>query len=140
MLKIITGAIVGFVVWTVLLLVSDQIWLAISPDWYGRHQNELVAAINNKAAYTANSLILLIAVVRSAIFSVITGFIAALIAKENFKSPLLLGMFLLAFGCFVHSMILTNVPLWYHALILLPLIPLTIIGGKLRKRNQAVYS
>ncbi|HEX8637718.1 MAG TPA: hypothetical protein VF692_06635, partial [Pyrinomonadaceae bacterium] len=98
MLKIILGAIVGFIIWAVFLFVSDQIWLLLSPDWYGRHQNELVTAINNKTDYTADSAILMIAVVRSAIFSVMTGFIATLISKENFKSPLLLGIFLLAFG------------------------------------------
>ncbi len=83
----------------------------------------------------ADSTILMIAVIRSAFFSIITGFIAALISKENFKSPLLLGIFLLAFGSFIHSMILNNVPFWYHLLILLPLIPLAILGGKLKKQN-----
>lgn len=124
-------------VWIILLLVSDQIWLALSPDWYGTHQNELAAAINNKTALTADSGILIVAVLRSAIFTVMTGFIAAWIAKENFKSPLLLGIFLLAFGIYIHSMILNNVPFWYHVLILLPLIPLAIRGGKLSRQNRA---
>ncbi len=137
MIRILLGAIVGFIVWTIFLIGSDQIWMALSPDWYGRHQTEFEAAINNKTPFTADSGILIIAVVRSAIFSVITGFIAASIAKENFKSPLLLGIFLLAFGSFIHSMILNNVSLWYHLLILLPLIPLAIFGGKLRRQNQA---
>lgn len=133
MVRIILGAVVGFIVWTIFLIGSDQVWIALSPDWYGRHQNELQAAVNNKTAFMADSTILIIAVIRSAIFSFVTGFIAALISKENFKSPLLLGIFLLAFGSFIHSMILNNVPVWYHLLILLPLIPLTILGGKLRK-------
>lgn len=132
MLRIILGAIIGFIVWTFFLLGSDAVWIALSPEWYGRHQNELQAAVNNKTPFMADSTILIIAVIRSAIFSVITGFIAALISKENFKSPFLLGIFLLAFGSFIHSMILNNVPVWYHILILLPLIPLTILGGKLK--------
>src|SRR5215204_839369 len=132
--RIILGAIVGFIVWTILLIGSDQIWIALSPDWYGKHQTELQAAVTNKTPLMADSTILLIAVIRSAILSIITGFIAAWIARENFKSPLLLGVFLLAFGSFIHSMILNNVPIWYHFLILLPLIPLAIFGGKL-KRN-----
>ena len=134
--RIILGAIVGFIVWTIFLISSDQIWTALSPGWYGRHQTEFETAMNNKTQFTADSTILMIAVVRSAIFSVITGFIAASISKENFKSPLLLGIFLLAFGSFIHSMILNNVPLWYHILILLPLIPLTILGGKLNRQNR----
>ena len=137
MLKIILGAIVGFIVWTILLLGSDAVWVALSPDWYGKHQTALEAAISNKMPFIADSTILIIAVIRSAIFSLVTGFIAALIARENFKSPLLLGIFLLAFGSFIHSIIWNNVPLWYHVLILLPLIPLTILGGRFRTRSSS---
>lgn len=134
MLRIILGAIVGFIVWTIFLLGSDAIWVALSPDWYGKHQTEFEAAVNNKTPFLADTTVLIIAVFRSAIFSIITGFIAALISKENFKSPLLLGIFLVAFGAFIHSMILNNVPIWYHLLILVPIIPLTILGGKLKKQ------
>lgn len=133
MVRIILGAVVGFIVWTIFLLTSDYIWAAFSPEWYAGHQSQLQAAVNNKTPFMADSTILIIAVIRSAIFSVITGFIAAWISKENFKSPLLLGIFLLAFGGFIHSMILDNVPFWYHLLILLPLIPLALIGGRLKK-------
>lgn len=136
MKRVIAGAVVGFIVWTVFLIGSDWIWTALSPDWYGRHQMEFESAVNNKTPFTADSTILLIAVVRSAVFSIVTGFIAASISKESFKSPLLLGIFLLAFGSFIHSMVLNNVPFWYHLLILLPLIPLTILGGKLKKQSQ----
>jgi hypothetical protein len=135
MRQIILGAVIGFAVWTILLLGSDMIWEGLSPDWYGQHQIAWKAAVENKTPFTADSTILVIAVIRSAIFSIITGFIAALISKENFKSPLLLGVFLLAFGSFIHSLVLNNVPLWYHFGILLPLIPLAIFGGKLKEQN-----
>ena len=133
MWRIILGAIIGFIVWTILLLGSDAVWLALSPDWFGKHQTEFQAAVENKTPFMADSGVLIIAVIRSAILSIIAGFVAALIAKENVKSPLLLGILLLAFGSFIHSMILNNVPFWYHILILLPLIPLAILGGKLKK-------
>ncbi len=133
MWRIILGAIIGFIVWTILLLGSDAVWLALSPDWFGKHQAEFQAAVENKTPFMADSGVLIIAVIRSAILSIIAGFVAALIAKENVKSPLLLGILLLAFGSFIHSMILNNVPFWYHILILLPLIPLAILGGKLKK-------
>lgn len=136
MLRIILGAIVGFIVWTILLLGSDAVWIALSPDWYGRHQAEFEAAVNNKTPFLADTTVLIVAVIRSAIFSLITGFIAALISKESFKSPLLLGIFLVAFGAFIHSMMLNNVPIWYHLLILVPIIPLTIWGGKLKGQKQ----
>jgi hypothetical protein len=134
MIRIILGAIGGFITWLIFLRGSDVIWGMISPD-YISHQNNLMAAIANNTPFMADSMILIIAVIRSAILSIIAGYIAALIAKENFKSPLLLGILLLVFGIFIHSMILNNVPFWYHLLILLPLIPLTIFGGKLRTIN-----
>ena len=129
--RIFLGAVVGFIVWTILLIGSDQIWLALSPDWFGKHQAEFQAAVTNKSPFTADSMVLIISVIRSAILTLISGFVVALVAKENFKSPFLLGIFLLAFGSFIHSMILSNVPIWYHFGILLPLIPLAILGGKL---------
>lgn len=132
MLRIILGAIVGFIVWTILLMGTDAIWLALSPDWFGKHQTEFQAAVTNKTPFMANSTILGIAVIRSAIFTVITGFIAALIARENFKSPFLLGVFLFLFGGAVSLVAWNYVPIWYHFGILLPLIPLAILGGKLK--------
>lgn len=133
MLKIILGAIVGFIVWLLFLLGSDFIWIAMSPDWYGRHQTEMEAAVNNKTSLMADSTILIIAVARNIIFSIIAGFIAAWIAKENFKSTLGLGILLLAFGIFIHSMFWNNAPLWYHFLNLVVVIPMTVLGGKLKK-------
>jgi len=133
MVRIILGAVVGFIVWTILLLVSDKILETVSPDWYGRISAELLAAIENKTSYTMDTAIMILTGTRSAILTLISGFVAALISKENFKSPLLLGILLLAFGLFVHSIFWNYVPLWYDLLILLPLIPLALLGGKFRK-------
>lgn len=138
MVRIILGAVAGFAVWTMFLILSDQIWVALSPDWYGSHQAEFSAAVANRTPFTADSTVMIVSVIRSALFSVMTGFIAASVSRESFKSPLLLGVFLLAFGGLIHSMILENVPVWYHLLILLPLIPLTILGGQLKKNREKI--
>ena len=140
MLRIILGAIVGFIVWLILLRASDFIGSAISPDWFGKYLTDVSTAVNNKTPFNYDSLILVILVIRSAVLSVISGFIAALIAKENFKSPLILGILLLALGGFVSSLIGNYAPIWYHILILLPLIPLTIFGGKLTQVNKKLWS
>jgi xanthine/uracil permease len=84
-LRIILGAIVGFIVWSVLWVGSDFILMAISPDWYGRHHTALAAAVENKTAFMSDSTILIIALIRSVVFSIISGYIAALIAGENKK-------------------------------------------------------
>jgi hypothetical protein len=133
MLRIILGAIVGFIVWLILLRGSDFIGATISPDWFGKYLNDFATAINNKTPYTADSVIMIMLVIRSAVLSVIAGFVAAVISKENFKSPLIAGILLLALGAFVSFLIGNYAPIWYHLGILLPLIPMTLIGGKLRK-------
>ncbi len=132
MLRIILGAIAGFIVWLILLRGSDFVWAAWSPD-YGRYLTDLSAAVENKTPFTADSTIMLIIIIRSAILTFMAGFIVALIAKENFKSPLFLGILLLALGVLVSLLMWNIVPFWYHLLILLPLIPLSLLGGKLRQ-------
>ena len=133
MLKIILGVIVGFIVWLVFLLGSDFIWIEMSPEWYGRHQIELEAAVRNKTLVMADSTILIVCVMRNIIFCIIAGFVATLIAKENFKSTFSLGILLLVFGIYIHSMFWNNAPLRYHFLNLVVVIPMTFIGGNLKK-------
>ncbi len=133
MLRIILGVIVGFIVWSVLWVGSDAIISAISPNWYGKSLVDFQAAIDNKTPYTVDSTILIMSLIRSVIFSIISGFITALIAKENSKSTLGLGILLLLFGIFIQSIYWNYVPLWYHIPFLLLLIPMAILGGKLKK-------
>jgi hypothetical protein len=133
MLRIILGIIVGFVVWSILWVGSDIIIAQISPHWYGNKLLELQWSINTKTPYTHDSTILLISLIRSVIFSLIAGYIAALVAGENKKSTLGLGILLVAFGIFIQSIYWNYMPLWYHIPFLALLIPVTYLGGKLRK-------
>jgi len=133
MVRIILAIIVGFIVWSILWIGSDMILMSALPDWYGKHHKELEAAVTNKTAFMSDSVILLIGLIRSVIFSIICGFLAALIAKENVKSTLGLGVLLLAFGIFIQSVYWNYAPLWYHLSFLILLIPMTVLGGKLKK-------
>lgn len=133
MLRIILAIIVGFIVWSALWVGSDAVLSAISPGWYGEHHKNLEAAVNNQTSFMSDSTILLIGLLRSVIFSIISGFIAALIARENSKSTLGLGILLLLFGIFIQSIFWNYAPLWYHIAFLLLLIPMTILGGKFRR-------
>lgn len=134
MMRIILGVLAGFIVWTILWVGSDAVFMVLSPGWYGRNLNEFQAAIDSKSTnYTADSTLLLIGLIRSVIVSLIAGFTAALIAKENSRSTLFLGILLLLFGIFIQSIYWNYVPLWYHIPFLLLLIPMTILGGKLKK-------
>lgn len=133
MVRIILGVIVGFIVWSVLWVASDALFSAISPDWYGKHHKGLEAAVINKTPFMSDSVILIIALIRSVIFSIIAGYLTALIARENTKSPLIVGILLLLFGIFIQSVYWNYAPLWYHIPFLLLLVPMTILGGKLKK-------
>lgn len=131
MKKIILGALVGAVAWGCLLSISDFIWIKVSPDWYGVYQNDLQAAIyQNKPFYPPTST-LLIVVLRSIIFSIISGFTTATVAYENNISTLISGILLILCGFIVHLSFWNLVPYWFHLLIFLQFIPFTMLGGRL---------
>ncbi len=135
MLRIILGVVAGFIVWMVLWGGSDFILKAISPDWWGKNLKEMEGAFYTKQPFMADSTILIFSLIRSFICSLIAGFIAALIAKENTKSTLSLGILLLAVGIYIQWIFWDNAPLWYHIPFLVLLIPMTILGGRLKRQN-----
>ena len=132
MVRIILGVIVGFLVWSILWVGSDQVLINSFRDWYGAHQNAFETAMLNETAFTPNNTILVMHLVRSVIISIMAGFLAAFVANENKKAPLALGILLLLFGLMVQVMAWSYLPIWYHAIFLLLLVPVTIIGGRLR--------
>ncbi|MBS1795075.1 MAG: hypothetical protein JSS81_14545 [Acidobacteria bacterium] len=136
--RIILGALAGFVIWAILWIGSDMILMALSPGWYGRNMGEFQAAMENKTVFTLDSLILIISLIRSVVFSLIAGFAAAWIARENTKAPLGTGILLLLFGIFVQSVYWNYLPLWYHLTFLILLVPVTIFGGKQKSRKLLV--
>jgi hypothetical protein len=133
MVRIILGVVVGFIVWSILWVGSDFLLMAISPDWWGKNLKSMEDALNNKQPFMSDSTILIFSLIRSIICSIISGYIAALIAKENNKSTLFLGILLVAFGIYMQSIFWNIAPLWYHIPFLVLLIPMTILGGKLKK-------
>ncbi|HQU81969.1 MAG TPA: hypothetical protein PKY59_02530 [Pyrinomonadaceae bacterium] len=135
MVRIVLAVIAGFFIWAFLWVGSDAVLRMLSPGWYGKNFAEFQTAIDNKTTFALDSSLLLISLVRSAIFSVIAGFIAVLISKENFKTPIGLGILLLVFGSLVQSVYWNYLPIWYHILFLGLLIPMTILGGKLKNRQ-----
>lgn len=132
MVRIIVGAIVGFFAWSFVWVGSEKIMSAIWPHWYGAHQMAFEAAIKTGGQFTPDTTILLLNVVRGAIVSALAGFLAALIAGENKRAPLILGVLLLAFDLLIVVLSWRLVPLWYGVIFTALLIPMTIIGGKLK--------
>lgn len=133
MIRIILAVIAGFLAWSILWVGSEQVLSAVFADWFGAHQIAFEKATFNKEPFTADTTILIFNVFRGIVVSIVSGYLAALIAAENKKSTLTLGILLLAFGLFIVSMTWSIIPLWYHVVFSAMLIPMTILGGKLKR-------
>ncbi len=128
MMKIILGIVAGFFVWSILWVGIDAVLKGV---WTG--YNESVEAMSFSPA------MLIVPLILSAVCSIISGFVAALIARENSKSPLILGVLLLVVGIFVQMAVWDKIPLWYHLAFWILLVPMTVFGGKLiQLRNKEV--
>ena len=119
MLRNILAVIAGSLIWTVMWLGSNAILMSFFPDWY-RGRIESVP-------------VLLFTLLRSLIFSIIAGYLTALIAKrQEIQCALALGVLQLALGIIATVQFYESAPLWYHLLFLVLLIPGNLLGGQLR--------
>ena len=133
MLRVILGVIAGFIAWSILWVGSDQLLMSLNPGWYGAHQEAFQKAVFNKTEFTPDSTILLMHLVRAVIITLMSGFLAAYIARGNRNAPLGLGILLLLFGIMVQAMAWSYLPIWYHLIFLGLLIPMSILGGRLKR-------
>lgn len=137
MVRIILAAIAGFIAWSIIWVGSDQVLISALPDWYGAHQLGFEKAMTNKETFVPDNTILVMHIVRSIIISIMSGFLTAVIAGENRRSTLVLGVLLLLFGLMVEIMAWSYLPVWYHVVFLALLIPMTLLGGRLKSTQVA---
>jgi hypothetical protein len=135
MLRIVLGVIAGLIAWIISWFGSEKIISAIWPEGFGVHQRAFEEAVKNGGQYTADTTMLLVHIVMGSIVSVLAGSLAALIAGENTRAPLIVGCLLLALGLLKAVMSWPYVPIWYHVIFTAILLPLAIIGGKLITAN-----
>ena len=133
MLRVILGIVAGFIAWSILWVGSDQVMAQISPQWYGAHQDKVALAVANGAAFDSDTTIVLIGLVRSIIASLMAGYLASFIARGNSNAPLILGIVLLLVGVAVQYHLWNVFPIWYHLIFLALLLPMTILGGRLKR-------
>jgi len=133
MVRIILGVIVGFIVWSILWVGGDEALGSLSPTWYGTHKLAFEKAAFNNTPFEANSTILLFKLFHSIIASLISGYLAVLLSNENKRTTTILGVLLLIVGIAVQASAWNLLPIWYHLIFLLLLIPMTIAGGYLKK-------
>jgi len=131
MVRIVFGVIAGFFAWIIVWFGSEKILSAIWPEGFGVHQRAFEEAIKNGGQFTANTTLLLTHIVLVSIVSLMSGFLAALIAGKDTRAPLILGVVLLALGLLKAVMSWSYVPLWYHVIFTALLISMAILGGKL---------
>jgi hypothetical protein len=130
MLRTILGVAGGFFAWLTVWVVSEKITSALWPA-FGVHQEAFQAAITDGGDFTAEGAMLVTHIVLGSIVSVISGFLAALIAGGNSRAPLIMGFLLLAMGLLKAVMSWSYVPIWYHILFTALLLPMALLGGKL---------
>lgn len=133
MLRIILGVIGGFIVWSIVWVGMDALLAAISPDWFGKNLAEFQNAVGRHEEFMTPASVSVYLLFQSVVCSLLAGYTAALIARENRKSTVALGILLLITGIFVEAMHWNYLPVWYHVIFLLLLIPATILGGRLRR-------
>ena len=131
MLRIVLGIIAGFFAWVIVWIGSEKILSAIWPA-FGAHQRAFEEAVKNGGQFTADTGALLTHIVLGSMVSVMSGSLAALIAGENSRAPLVLGCLLVALGLLKAVMSWPYVPIWYHVLFTAILLPMAIIGGKFK--------
>ena len=137
MLRIILGVIAGFFAWVIVWVGIEKILSAILPEWYGAPQLAFQNAIENGGQFRAETRLLLSHIVIGSMVSMMSGFLAARIAGENKRAPLVLGfLLLLAIGLPKAVLSWPYVPIWYHVIFTAMLLPMAVVGGKLRTTTR----
>jgi hypothetical protein len=131
MIRTVAGVIAGFIAWMIVWVGSERVLSAVWPA-FGVHQAEFQAAVEHGGQFNADSTILLIHIVLAAVVSAIAGFLAAAMAGENKRAPLVLGFLLLGLALLKAVMSWPYVPIWYHVIFTAILLPMAILGGKLK--------
>lgn len=134
MLRIVLGVIAGFIAWMIVWIGIEKILSAIWPA-FGVHQGAFEDAVKNGGQFTPDITMLLTHVIVGSIVSVMAGYLSALIAGENSRAPLVVGILLLLMGIMKAVMSWQHVPMWYHVIFTIMLLPMAILGGRLLNNN-----
>lgn len=135
MVRSILGVIVGFISWSIIWIGGDEAFASLSHGWYRTNREILGKAIFNQTAPEdpIDPMFLAIVLVLSVIASLLSGYLAAIVANENKRTPLILGVVLLLVGVYFECTSWNQLPVWYHLVFLLLLIPVTVAGGYLKR-------
>jgi len=133
MIRIILGVVAGFIAWLIVWIGSEKIIGAIWPA-FSVNQKAFEEVVKNgpgASGFTADTPMLLAQLILGLAVSLLAGILSALIAGENSRAPMVVGILLLLMGIAKAVMSWQYVPLWYHIVFTAILLPLAIVGGKL---------
>jgi hypothetical protein len=126
-MKQVFAVATGFILWSVLWLGLNQLLLVLG----------VMSPTNTQPLTDAKPLVLLL--VGSVLISLLSGYVTSRISGLQWALPAgALGVLLLATGVFVQLKLWYLIPLWYHLIFLLLLMPMTILGARLRARSVSV--
>lgn len=120
----ILAVVAGFVTWTVIWLGSNAAIKSAMPDAY----------LEDGA--TSDTPILVGTLGVAILACLVSGYLTATILKRrSITVAAILGVVLLGVGVMVQAQYWNVMPMWYHLGFLFALLPFTVLGGLLRKRN-----
>ena len=121
MVRNMLSVLAGFAVWTVLWLTSNAAMVAAVPSAFAEDGS------------TSSAGILVLFLVFSVVFSIVAGYLCATLARQKpMRLVWILGALLLAVGIFVQLQFWDVMPLWYHLIFLVLLLPATVLGAKIQ--------
>ena len=121
MLRSILAVIAGSVTWMLTALGTDSLLMSMFPQWY------------NAGGRVESVPILLFTGFYSLLFSVLGGYVTALIAgRSELQHVFILGVLQFLMGIVATIKFWDTAPVWYHIIFLALLIPANMLGGQLR--------
>lgn len=124
MLRTAGGVVAGAVTWFLSVLVLGFVLREAWPE---------MAAIRQVMLLTVPMLLARLLV--SALGSIAGGYVASLVGRERFRTPLGAGVLLLVVFLPYHVTIWSNFPVWYHLTFFVSLPLLSLLGGALTQRR-----
>jgi MFS family permease len=125
MIRKILAVVAGFVVWSVI--------------WFAANAGVAAAGLLPQPGQAVTEpTVLALLLVASVLASLAAGYSASRLARApGHKVALSLGVVLLAIGIFVQAQYWSLMPIWYHLAFLLLLVPVCLVGSRLRPNNSS---
>ncbi len=121
MLRSILAVSAGVFLWTVMWLGTNGALAGPFPEIWG------------EGVRIENTLILLLIIGYSLVFSLLAGWLTAWVAgRTEVKHAVVLGLIQVAFGLLVTVQLYATAPLWYHVVFVALLLPGNVLGARLR--------